>query len=360
MYRAEKSLPHLNAPEAYVSLEAHGRDQRILEKAWHLVASRDELAGEGDFVTCELLGRPIQVRNFAGELHAISNVCAHRHCLLTKHRRGRSASMRCQYHGWEYRRDGRPCKIPAPSNFIGLDKESVRLPVYRVQECGQLVFVCLSPEGPDLTEHLGPLANRVKERFGAGWKQFLSWEPDYLANWKVPLENSLEAYHVDAVHPLTFGRDPGEQRSVHVLEPGHTAFATDLPFVPTRRDRLVADLERFWLGRAGLECSGRYWQHHLFPNLLFSFTDSVSLCHCILPTGPERSRAVIHQFGPRAGPFSSLWGRLMAANTRLIMAEDLRLFESIQKGLRSSPHPGLLGRCEERIHAFQQYLQDRP
>jgi hypothetical protein len=35
----------------------------------------------------------------------------------------------------------------------------------------------------------------------------------------------------------------------------------------------------------------------------------------------------------------------------------LALFSSIQKGLEQSPHPGILGRCEERLHAFQSFMQ---
>ncbi len=73
--------------------------------------------------------------------------------------------------------------------------------------------------------------------------------------------------------------------------------------------------------------------------------------------------ATVVQFGrrpARAGPFNSLaatiWSKLKSAITKRIMTEDLAIYESIQKGLATSPHVGVLGICEERIHQFQAYM----
>jgi hypothetical protein len=53
---------------------------------------------------------------------------------------------------------------------------------------------------------------------------------------------------------------------------------------------------------------------------------------------------------------AAAWGRLGAKITRRILVEDMGLYADIQRGLAASPHAGVLGRCEERIHAFQRYL----
>ena len=53
------------------------------------------------------------------------------------------------------------------------------------------------------------------------------------------------------------------------------------------------------------------------------------------------------------------WGHLKAGITKTIMKEDLELLPDIQKGLQHSSHEGVLGRCEERIHAFQAYVRAR-
>ncbi|HEY5315482.1 MAG TPA: aromatic ring-hydroxylating dioxygenase subunit alpha [Pirellulales bacterium] len=356
-------LPHLLPPAAYFAPQyAADERERVLLSAWHLVGSTSDVARDGDFLTLELLGRAVQVRNFGGELVALSNVCAHRHCLLSSVKQGHSQRMRCQYHGWEYGADGYTRRIPEARNFAPWDGELARLPRYRLATCGQLVFVSLAAEGPSLAEQLGPLDAPCRERFGAKWRPFLSWQPDYDANWKVPIENSIEAYHVPYIHPETFREDPGERRSEHVLAAGHTSLGTQLPFsAHSRLDASFQRGERWFLGRLGEPATGQYWQHHVFPNLLFSFTDAVSLCHCVLPTGPGTSRAEVRQFGlagtGRAGRvLAAGWGRMTAWVTLRILREDQALYPQIQRGLEASTHRGVLGRCEERIHAFQQYV----
>jgi len=42
--------------------------------------------------------------------------------------------------------------------------------------------------------------------------------------------------------------------------------------------------------------------------------------------------------------------------TMRILSEDRILFPSIQRGLEASPHAGVLGYAERRIHAFQEYI----
>lgn len=367
MFLSPGCLPHLLAPRAYWCPDHYELEKRkLLASAWHLVGTTAELARPGDFLTCDLLGTPVQVRNFDGQLRALSNVCAHRHSLLTDRARGNSLTMRCQYHGWEYGPSGTTRRIPSPENFVPMPAERPCLPTYPLETAGQLVFVRLSREGPGLGEHLGPLHTLCVQRFGERWRSFLAWEPEYEANWKVPVENSLEAYHVPFIHARTFKEDPGEGRSAHWLGPGHTSFKTRLPFAHSRVDEWFQRCESWVTRRLTGQSSGDYWQHHVFPNLLFSFTDAVSLCQCVLPTGPATCRAVVRQFSPRKpfgspleGGLSRTWGALKGAITRQILDEDRVIFKSIQRGLTASPHPGLLGRCEERIHSFQEYVLAR-
>jgi phenylpropionate dioxygenase-like ring-hydroxylating dioxygenase large terminal subunit len=365
MFVNSSRLPHLLAPTCYGSPQQHAREvETIFLPLWHLVATRADLARPGDFVTCELFGRPIQVRNEDGEIRAYSNVCAHRHCLLTGLAKGNSPKLRCQYHGWEYDRCGRTGHIPQPKNFLPFDREADRLPMYRVESCGQLVFVSLNDAAPSLADYLGSFHPLIAERFSESCRQSLAWEPRYSVNWKVPVENTLEAYHVPSIHPNTFREDPGEQRSTHLLHARSTSFGTQLPFSShSRADALFQRLEGRFLGLLGIAPTGAYWQHHVFPNLLFSFTDTLSLCHQVIPTSPTTSRALVRQFsrGNRNWPLwrrglSAAWGRLAAGITRGILREDMRLYDDIQRGLAASPHAGTLGRCEERIHAFQKYV----
>ena len=363
MYQQPRCLPHLLPSSAYGSDSFYNEECRnVLRTAWHFVGIEHDLSEHGCFLTVDLFGHSIQVRNFKGKIRALSNICAHRHCRIASAKKGMSESMRCPYHGWEYGPSGKTTKIPAPENFVGLDARQTRLPQYRLEKCGALLFVNLDAEALGLRDFLGPLFSLCEERFGAGWEPFLSWNPDNEVNWKIPVENSLEAYHVNAVHGNTFGTDPGEERSVHELNDRFTLFRTTLPFNRrSRRDLVFQDCEDWLVNLLGAEPSRSYSHMHVFPNLLLSFTDAVSICQGVTPTGPGESSSVIRQFGlvGEGGKvwLGRLWGRLKSCITKRILEEDLGLFSEVQAGLSGSPHAGVLARCEERIYAFHEYLK---
>ena len=366
MFVSQSRLPHLLPPSAYWCDKSY-EDERdlVLKKSWHVVSTTAELAATGDFITREILGCPVHIRNFDGQLRALSNVCAHRHAVICSERAGNSATMRCQYHGWEYQQDGSTGRIPQPKNFIPFDSPRPCLPRYSVATAGQLVFVNLSSDAGPLDDFLGKdFFRHLEQHFGDQWALSMKWWPEYSVNWKIPIENSLEAYHVPTVHPKTFVADPGDDRSEHVLLAHRTAFGTSLPFCPhSRAHALFQRLEGAFMKSLGHEPTNQYWQHHVFPNLLFSFTDAISLASCILPTGPTSSTATVFQFGrlPRRHGtimrgWAKLWARMSASITKKILVEDFEIFGSIQAGLRASSQLGVLGRCEERIHHFQEFL----
>lgn len=317
-------------------------------------------------MTLELFGTPIQVRNLNGTIHAVSNVCAHRHCLLTSQRKGCSPAIRCQYHGWEYAGTGESRKIPLAQNFAPLDRTTIRIPTYRVETLGPFVFVNLDPSAPDLPTSLGESRQFIEQGFDQNWELMLAREFEQPVNWKIPIENSLEAYHVPSIHPETFRTDPGEERSEHQSHACGSWFETTLPFAPhSSTDALFQRWEgRLFKWLTGNEPTTRYQQHQVFPNLLFSFTDMTSLLHVIQPTGPQTCTSRVFQFGrvgktATARRVSRMWGNMASQITLKILKEDFGLYQDIQAGLNASRNAGMLGRCEERIYWFQRWMQEQ-
>ncbi len=367
MYVSPHRLPHLLAPNRYFTPQAHEEElAHVLTQTWHVVATTRDLQRPGDFVTTDLCGTPVQIRNFKGQIVALSNVCAHRHALICSRKHGNSPTMRCQYHGWEYQSDGSTGRIPEPKNFVPFDGLRPCLPRYAVACVGQLVLVNISPNPEPIEDFFGAdFYKQLVDRFDERWVPALHFSPEYPVNWKIPIENSLEAYHVPSVHPRTFREAPDEPRAEHQLTERHTAFGSTLPFSPHNAiDRFFQTTESRFVRWLGYEATQSYWQHHHFPNLLFSFTDAISLCNCVLPTGPTSSQANVFQFGrlpSRSGAMKSLvarfWAKLTAALTKRILLEDMQIFPAIQAGLIASTQAGVLGRCEERIHRFQHHLQ---
>ncbi len=81
------------------------------------------------------------------------------------------------------------------------------------------------------------------------------------------------------------------------------------------------------------------------------------------PVSPTASDGLVRQYtlARRRWPLwrtglLALWGWASARLTRRIVGEDMAIYPDMQRGLEGSPHAGLLGRNEERIHAFQTWL----
>src|SRR5262249_20796766 len=158
---------------------------------WHLVGTTAELRRHGDFLTMELLGRPLMIRNINGQIYSYLNVCAHRHKLLSSKPRGHDPLFRCQYHGWQDDKHGRTGRIPEARCFKAWDRENARLHRFRTETWGELVFVSLADKGPSLAEFLGPHGDQALEGFTAPNRPAWSCVLHHACNWKVPAENGL-------------------------------------------------------------------------------------------------------------------------------------------------------------------------
>jgi phenylpropionate dioxygenase-like ring-hydroxylating dioxygenase large terminal subunit len=325
-----------------------------------MVGTRRDLARPGDFLTLNLCGEPVLVRNEGGELVAFQNVCAHRHCKIRSEPRGNQARLACQNHGWEYTREGRTGRIPGAVFFKPWKGDDRRLLSLRVATAGELVMVSLAPDGPSLREHLGPAYASWESSFdGEEFRLADVWEHTFDCNWKVVVENSLEAYHIPVVHPLTFRTMPDAAGSEHVLDARYTALSTALPRDPRAR-------AQGWIARAlGVPATGRYVHQNIHPNATFSSFDLVRLAMIVYPLGPRRCRyrfCLYTARGRRWGPVAA--GLALALKTfsrrffRRVYWEDGRLYGAIQEGLDASEHPGVLGSVEERVYAFQRYVRE--
>ncbi|MFO0879628.1 MAG: aromatic ring-hydroxylating dioxygenase subunit alpha [Gemmataceae bacterium] len=359
MFVHESQLRHVLPPTAYHAPEQHRRElDSFLLDSWHLAATLRDFRKDGDFLTLTLFDKPLLLRRMQGEVHAYLNVCPHRHCLLTSKPHGHDPAFRCQYHGWEFQCDGRTGKIPDAQSFRPFDRDNARLLKFRTQLCGDLVFVSLASQGPDLKEQLGELFEPIQTVFAEPWRQVWSWDTDYPTNWKVAIENLLESYHIPCLHEKTFRYYPPEENIVHEMHEHWTSFYTEdlLPWVKTNAARTARAV--------GVPFKGHYTQYHIYPNLVFILMDTFSLAKVVVPTSPTRSRALVRVFGPygpRRTPLAWISARLNAIAARVgakkILEEDAHIFPDAQLGMEHSVQPGVIGRREERVYAFQEWVQ---
>jgi phenylpropionate dioxygenase-like ring-hydroxylating dioxygenase large terminal subunit len=357
MWHHSGRLPHVLAPARYGDPTYHAREvEALFAGGWHAIATRGALATSGTFVTTELLGEPVLVRNAGGELRAFQNVCAHRHSLLAVEPRGTSPRIRCRYHGWEYDDDGKTCRVPDAPSFVPIRRGSEQLRRFRCATLGQLVFVSLAERGPELRDALGADTCAVIDTVcGDAFTEVAAWTIDHAANWKVPVENALESYHVPAVHARTFRTLSHGRDATHVLAARFTSLVNTRPTIhPALR----------WLAERWRSAPhGVYRHHHAFPSLMIAHTDLSALAQVVLPVSPTTSRSVAFCFAHRGEggtllqrALNPLLGRAVRRYTRTVLDEDDAMFAGVQRGLAASNHAGALGAREERVHAFQEYV----
>ena len=53
------------------------------------------------------------------------------------------------------------------------------------------------------------------------------------------------------------------------------------------------------------------------------------------------------------------WGKISAALAFQVLNEDVAIYPRVQAGVQSAGGAGILGRCEERLHVFQEHVASR-
>ncbi|OUM03847.1 (2Fe-2S)-binding protein [Variovorax sp. JS1663] len=353
------------APSQYVDPGHHAAElDGLFARTWVFVGLRLELQGISHrgvnvgnkklLVQCDGEGRP----------RAFLNVCSHRQAQLCEPGT-HSGPVRCPYHGWVYDREGVPVGIPQKQAFpqVVAAPQRFRLTEYACETAGQFIFVRLAAQGPNLAEYLGSQFDflvRASEGMASIQDEF---RQDVPANWKVAIENSLEGYHVPAVHSRTFMQTDGMDR----------AEAAPRFFF---EDRLHSHLEHAaapdWITRfARMESKIGKWPwrfehytHHLiFPNLtVTSFMGYSFHIQCFEPTVVDRTTVHSRTVGVEFVGATPAGVKMMEhiygdghAFTRKVFEEDGEICRKVQAGLQCAVRPGVLAQgLEDRVKHFQQ------
>lgn len=189
--------------ELYRGEEALRSDRvNVLRRTWQFVGHENMAPNAGDYLADVVGGAPVVVvRNAEGGLAGFHNVCRHRAGALVADGAGNCADgFTCRYHGWRYALDGRLRSAVDFGKAPGFDPRQYGLFPIRVETWRGLVFVNLDLAAEPLADLVGPLAAR--------WPDDQSALPlvekrthQIGCNWKTYVENYLEGYHIQKVHP---------------------------------------------------------------------------------------------------------------------------------------------------------------
>ncbi|NQX00168.1 aromatic ring-hydroxylating dioxygenase subunit alpha, partial [bacterium] len=339
---------------------------------WISTCHVSQIPNAGDFVRIDLCGEPmLVVRGKDMAVRVLSRTCRHRGMDLMPSGfghpdEGNKRVILCPYHLWSYDLGGKLVGAPEMQQAEGFDRSEVCLHEFRSEIWEGFVFVTLSAEIAPLAEKY----RRFQEQFIGKWNMAdgdlvwsAHWECDF--NWKILLENFMEAYHHLGAHMKTL--EPFLPARGCWTEPYDPEFSCmHLPLKASMKEQILATGNPgtpfpIFPGLAIDDCVE--WGVYLgFPNfLLFTAPDRV-YWYRLLPTGPETCTLMTTMIVPKAAKdlpnFEEVLKKEIQGGINFHM-EDMEVCVATQRGMNSSGHsPGRLSHLEEPIWHFEKYLAE--
>lgn len=192
-------------PAAYTSPEIFELEKEaILRRGWLPIGRVDQVPNPGDYIALTLLDQPIMiVHGKDGEVRVMSRVCLHRAAPIVEGT-GNRRLFTCPYHAWTYKSDGQLAGAPLMDDAEGFDKKKCRLPQMRTEIWNGFILVNFDDDAEPFAPQVAGFA-RYFENFKLDDMVIVkTLEFDSHWNWKVLVENFMEAYHHIATHSTTF------------------------------------------------------------------------------------------------------------------------------------------------------------
>lgn len=319
---------------------------------WHLVAHRSELRESGDYVRLQWPLGDLLLYNDEGEIIATDNVCPHRGARFFLDPAG-CAPMVCPYHGWRYREGA--VRVARRQDFDPADLEGLDIGRRQTAWCGDWLFAGVSPR-QGLEAQLGAFAP-----FLAGIGADVEARRDFNAHiwesdWRVAVENALEAYHVPTVHPASL--------ATMALAEGRFEFAGASSLWRTQVSnegmaRRLARLRRLF--DIGHDNEG-YINLHVFPFAMIGSTYGYSYSLQIFAPAAEAGRTHFSSrlYGSRVmegkAPLLQGFFESGAQVNRQVLDEDHAICRRVSPNFDLASSARIYAASEERLRRFQQAL----
>jgi choline monooxygenase len=302
---------------------------RLFDRRWQLVASTDELAGAGDYVTTTIGHAPVVVlRGDDGELRAFHNLCRHRGMVLLEGSGNVGSSVSCFYHQWRYALDGALRVVPQRrEQFDCMETEKWGLLPASVDVWEGMVFAHPDPAAPALADSLGALPDHIGSHRPGRLTEVASTTLDARCNWKLFVENHVDVYHLWYLHADSLA-DYEHRRFEHRMLDRNWVSWEPLRGGPDATPRLGTGTVPI----AGLDDRDRHGlgAHLVFPNLMMATSAEFFATYVAVPVAPDHTRIELRV---RAEPGAD--GDALLAATRSFIEEDISACEAVQAGVRS-------------------------
>ena len=301
--------------------------EKLFVPSWQFIGDTRQAPVPGDarpFTLLEhYLDEPlVTVRDAAGTLRVMSNVCTHRGNIVVNEA-CRLTHLRCRYHGRIFELDGRFRSMPEfreVADFPSVADDLVSLPL---GSWGPWLFTSMGTSG-DFRDYWGEVIDRLHwlplDKYI--FRRDLSRNFTVRAHWALYCENYLEGFHIPFVHAglnsvIDFGNYTTELFRHSSLQLG---IAKD-------------DEEVFDLPASSVDYGKRVAAYYffVFPNLMFNFYPWGLSVNVVGPVGLNETRVSFLTYVADETKYNKGAG----SGLDTVELEDEEVVEAVQRGVRS-------------------------
>lgn len=327
-------------------------------RAWLYAGHVDQLPRAGSYLMWPYGSAPIVLlRGDDDVVRAFYNTCRHRGAPIVRDDAGQAGPrLVCGYHGWSYDRGGRLRGVSEPRDWKGLDLPCKGLVEVRCERFGNWLFVNEDDEAEPLDDFLRPFARFVEHLPLESLRLVNRRVLEVHCHYKVLVENFLEAYHFNRLHPGTTHRIfDNLGTSVHLWAHGHSMMLSPFRRAGWTDPGAVGMAEM--AGTTAIEAAHNP-SYCVFPNLIVPIAPSGIPGVVIWPRTMTSSVMEIVWFAPapRDDSNDAQW-KTRIANFDRIAEEDIQFAEPMQASINSPGFTGVpLSYQERRIYHWHEEL----
>ena len=321
--------------------------RQVFFRNWAGLGFAKDVPEPGDARPVSFLGQPlVMVRDKDGVLRVFQNVCRHRGMILIEKPGKIQRAIRCPYHSWCYELDGRLRTTPhvggpGTNRHDDIKREALGLIEVRSHQWLGVVFVNIDGQAPAFEDHaadaLARWAEFDKPIFHCGPESSFKLEVD--SNWKLPVENNCESYHLPWIHPGLNSYSRLEDH-YHIEQPGQFSGQGTMVYRP-----MLAEDGRRFPEFPGLSEKWNDGAEYIsfYPNVLLGVHKDQTFAIVLEPVSHERTLEHVEIFYSRDEVSGEGWREMREKNAAMwkeIFVEDIFVVEGMQKGRHASGFDG--------------------
>ena len=366
--RMLQPIDHAFAPPAkyYTSKEQYDLElKHIFYKDWLWVGRVDQLKKPGDYLALTVVDEPIVIlRDQSNILRAFSAVCRHRGAVLAEGE-GNCRVFTCPYHSWVYNLEGKLTGAPEMNKVHGFKASEYGLLPIKVEAWEGSLLINFDPNSESLSTTLGDFYDYVKNYKMGEMITTDRATYEFQCNWKMLVENAMEAYHIVGTHntakesayaQMRFWRDEDPHGAYEILTFEHDApLSMNLPGSAGEPASLIETL-------TPVEQKRHYFAL-LKPNMLYILQPDC-VCYFVMnPIGPDRVDVLCEWAYPKSTTEKPNFEEIRHAafiGVDSFNQQDVYTLNRTMKGYRSRLfNPGRFALKEGIPYRFAKYVLGR-